>query len=134
MYRTGDHCRWRRDGLLEFVGRTDGQVKIRGNRVELGEVESRLGAMPGLAGAVAAVRDQGTAGGPVLVAYVVAKAGTRAPSAASVREFARASLPSAMVPSLVGCLTRFRSLSTARSTASAARPGRPGPPVFPGCR
>ena len=107
MYRTGDLCRWRRDGLLEFVGRTDGQVKIRGNRVELGEVESRLGAMPGLAGAVAAVRDQGTAGGPALVAYVVAKAGTPAPTAASVREFARASLPSAMVPSLVVVLDAF---------------------------
>jgi amino acid adenylation domain-containing protein len=107
MYRTGDLCRWRGDGLLEFVGRTDGQVKIRGQRVELGEVESRLGAMPGLAGAVAAVRDQGTAGGPVLVAYVVAKAGTRAPSAASVREFARASLPSAMVPGLVMVLDAF---------------------------
>ena len=107
MYRTGDHCRWRPDGLLEFVGRTDGQVKIRGNRVELGEVESRLGAMPGLAGAVAAVRDQGTSDGPALVAYVVAKAGTRAPSAASVREFVRASLPAAMVPSLVMVLDAF---------------------------
>ena len=107
MYRTGDRCRRRRDGLLEFVGRADGQVKIRGNRVELGEVEARLGAMPALAGAVAAVHDQGAAGGPALVAYVVPNAGTRAPSAASVREFAQASLPSSMVPSLVMVLDAF---------------------------
>ena len=107
MYRTGDHCRWHQDGLLEFVGRTDGQVKIRGNRVELGEVEARLGAMPELAGAVAAVHDQGAADGPALVAYVVAKSGAAAPSAASVREFARASLPSSMVPSLVVALDAF---------------------------
>jgi amino acid adenylation domain-containing protein len=107
MYRTGDRCRLRQDGLLEFVGRADGQVKIRGNRVELGEVEARLGAMPALAGAVAAVHDQGTAGGPMLVAYVVAKVGTGAPNAASVREFAQASLPSSMVPSLVMVLDAF---------------------------
>ncbi len=107
MYRTGDNCRWRADGSLEFIGRTDGQVKIRGNRVELGEVESTLAAMPGLAGAVAAVSDQGSGDGPVLVAYVVAQAGTSAPSAASVREFARESLPSSMVPGLVMVLDAF---------------------------
>jgi amino acid adenylation domain-containing protein len=101
MYRTGDLCRWRADGLLEFVGRTDGQVKIRGQRVEIGEVEARLGAMPGLAGAVAVVHDG------ALAAYVVTLPGTRPPTAAEVRYFAGAVLPSAMVPSLVVALDRF---------------------------
>ncbi|MFC1431651.1 amino acid adenylation domain-containing protein [Streptacidiphilus sp. N1-3] len=105
-YRTGDRCRLRPDGLLEFVGRTDDQVKIRGQRIELGEVEAGLAAMPGLAGAVAAVHDQG-AEGTALAAYVVARAGAPAPSPAQVREFGRTVLPSAMVPSLVVVLDRF---------------------------
>ena len=106
MYRTGDRCRWRADGLLEFIGRADGQVKIRGQRIELGEVEARLGVMPGVAGVVVTVYDQGS-GGPALAAYVVAEAGSAAPTAAEVREFGRAALPSSMVPSLVVALDRF---------------------------
>ncbi|WP_371477820.1 amino acid adenylation domain-containing protein [Kitasatospora sp. NBC_00315] len=106
MYRTGDRCRWRADGLLEFIGRADGQVKIRGRRIELGEVEAGLGAMPGVAGVAVAVHEQG-AGGPALVAYLVADAGAPSPTAAEVREFGRTVLPSSMVPSLVVVLDRF---------------------------
>src|SRR5690606_11836855 len=52
MYRTGDRVRWNRDGELEYLGRTDFQVKLNGQRVELGEIESALLAHPGITQAV----------------------------------------------------------------------------------
>ena len=70
MYRTGDLVRWTADGELEYLGRTDHQVKIRGQRVELGEVESTVASMPGVeAVAVLARRDLGP--GPVLVLSLI---------------------------------------------------------------
>ncbi len=70
LYRTGDLARWRRDGRLEFVGRRDHQVKLRGFRVELGEVEAALAAVPGVVQAAAVVRkDHGDQAH--LVAYLV---------------------------------------------------------------
>ncbi|MFC9255606.1 amino acid adenylation domain-containing protein, partial [Amycolatopsis thailandensis] len=65
MYRTGDLVRWVPGRGLEYLGRRDGQVKVRGHRVELGEVEAALAAVPGVRAAAAAVR------GPRLVGYVV---------------------------------------------------------------
>ena len=73
LYRTGDVARWRPDGTLEFLGRLDAQVKIRGMRVELGEIEAVLSGQPGIAWAVVAARteDGGTGAQTELVAYVV---------------------------------------------------------------
>ncbi|MFI9005972.1 amino acid adenylation domain-containing protein [Actinosynnema sp. NPDC053489] len=70
LYRTGDLVRWRADGQLEFLGRLDDQVKLRGFRVELGEVESALSGRAGVLAAAAAVKAD-PHGGQVLVGYVV---------------------------------------------------------------
>lgn len=81
LYRTGDLVRWRPDGLLEFIGRRDQQLKIRGFRVEPGEVETVLLTHPGVREA-AVVACNNAMGSPMLVAYVVqASAGAVAPEA-----------------------------------------------------
>ncbi|MFF7730906.1 amino acid adenylation domain-containing protein [Streptomyces sp. NPDC008001] len=104
MYRTGDLVRWSPDGELAFVGRADDQVKVRGFRIEPGEIEAVLSRHPGVFRAVVAVhepeRAQAHAGaGKRLVAYVVPEAGT-ALDVADVRDSARRTLPDYMVPSV----------------------------------
>ncbi|MEV8517137.1 amino acid adenylation domain-containing protein [Dactylosporangium sp. NPDC051484] len=97
MYRTGDRARQRADGTLEFLGRLDTQVKVRGHRIELGEVETVLAGCPGVAAAVAAVRDD------ALAAYVTARPGAGVDPAA-IRDAARAKLPAYAVPATVTVL------------------------------
>jgi amino acid adenylation domain-containing protein len=101
LYRTGDLVRWRQDGNLEFVGRLDAQVKIRGQRVEPGEIEAVLAQHPAVAGA-AVVAQPSTAGEPRLVAYVAAP-DTR-PGVEDLRRFVQARLPRHMVPAAFAML------------------------------
>ena len=105
LYRTGDRVRRRADGQLEFLGRLDSQVKLRGYRVELGEIEAVLARHPAVAEAVALVRED-VPGDARLVAYLVAAAG-QAPGAGELRSHARASLPDYMVPSAYVLLDAF---------------------------
>jgi non-ribosomal peptide synthetase component F len=72
MYGTGDQCRRKEDGAVEYVGRKDYQVKIRGYRIELGEIEARLGEVAGVREAVVVVRED-EAGEKRLVAYYTEK-------------------------------------------------------------
>ncbi|WP_255950568.1 non-ribosomal peptide synthetase [Streptomyces odontomachi] len=95
MYRTGDVARRRRDGQLEFLGRQDHQVKIRGRRIELGEVEFALRELAGVREAVVAVAD-GPGGHPVLVGYY-----TGTPEPADVRARLATVLTDAMVPGVL---------------------------------
>jgi amino acid adenylation domain-containing protein/non-ribosomal peptide synthase protein (TIGR01720 family) len=94
IYRTGDRGRWQSDGTLECLGRVDQQVKVRGFRIELEEVEHQLLRHPGVRHAAAGVRQ--VAGDTVLVAWFVGDV-----SATALREDAATRLPKAMVPSFL---------------------------------
>jgi amino acid adenylation domain-containing protein len=97
LYRTGDLARHLPGGDIEFLGRADHQVKVRGIRIELGEVESVLREHPALRDAVVLAVPE-SSGGMRLVGYVVPRRGEAAPEA-SVREYLRERLPEYMVPS-----------------------------------
>ena len=103
IYRTGDIARYRPDGEVEYLGRSDQQVKVRGFRIELGEVETVLARHPGVGDAVVVARGQD--GEAQLAAYVTA-AGP-APATHELREFAAGALPVYMVPSTVTVLAAF---------------------------
>ncbi|WP_433240263.1 amino acid adenylation domain-containing protein [Streptosporangium sp. CA-135522] len=90
MYRTGDLVRWSPDGELEYLGRVDQQVKVRGFRIEPGEIEAALSRHPGVAQVAVIARDHR------LVAYVVGTA-----TAEELRRLAARTLPDYMVPSSV---------------------------------
>ncbi|MDP2390899.1 MAG: non-ribosomal peptide synthetase, partial [Acidobacteriota bacterium] len=101
MYRTGDRARWQPDGTVEFLGRLDHQVKLRGFRIEPGEIESVLGRHPEVAHCAVMVRGAGAEAR--LVAYYV---GGNVP-AGSLRELLRLSVPDYMVPSAFVRLERM---------------------------
>ncbi|CTP91662.1 non-ribosomal peptide synthetase [Xanthomonas graminis] len=101
MYRTGDLARWREDGVLEFLGRADAQLKIRGHRVEPGEVEAALLCHPAIAAAaVAGHRDGDGAGAMQLVAYLVAAGDAALPTLDALRQQLHGRLPEYMLPSV----------------------------------
>ena len=105
MYRTGDVVSWNRSGELEYVGRSDFQVKLRGFRIELGEIEAALVAVDSVGQAVAVVHEDAHAG-EMLVAYVTASSGSDV-DVDVVREVLSAGLPSYMVPSQILVLEEF---------------------------
>ncbi|MBV9108331.1 MAG: amino acid adenylation domain-containing protein, partial [Gemmatimonadetes bacterium] len=105
MYRTGDLARWRADGWLEYLGRADYQVKLRGFRIEPGEIAAALEALPGVREAIALVRPSPSGDGR-LIAYVTPK-GDGLPDGTALRDALRRSLPEHMVPAEVVALSAF---------------------------
>jgi len=96
MYRTGDRVSWRADGALDFFGRLDHQTKIRGHRVELGEIEAALCAHADIREACVAVRDG--AAEPRLLAWLVMREGAAMPPEAGLRRYLGEKLPEHMIP------------------------------------
>ncbi|HKV11774.1 MAG TPA: non-ribosomal peptide synthase/polyketide synthase, partial [Thermoanaerobaculia bacterium] len=133
LYRTGDLVRFHADGAIEFLGRVDHQVKVRGYRIELEEIEAALAAHPEVGScAVLAVRQEG--GEPRLVAYVAA------PEGLELRQFLGRTLPAYMVPAAFTFLPELplnasgkvdrKALAALRSTGDAeARGGEPATPL-----
>ncbi len=97
LYRTGDLCRLLPDGTIEYLGRSDSQVKVRGNRIELGEVETVLSGHPQVARAAVSTWGDGT--DRQLVGYVVYR--DRPLDPAELRGYLRTMLPDAMVPTTI---------------------------------
>jgi amino acid adenylation domain-containing protein len=128
MYRTGDLVRWRGDGNLDFLGRADHQVKIRGNRVELGEVEHVLREHPEVGQGVV-VAHGSPADGARLAAYVTGSA-----TAAELAAFLRARLPDYMVPATftaIQALPLNANNKVDRAALPAPRAVPAAPPVPP---
>jgi amino acid adenylation domain-containing protein len=98
LYRTGDRARWRMDGALDFLGRTDDQVKVRGMRIEPGEIEAALREIYGVGEAAVALREVG--GELRLVGYVAAFPAEPPPSAAELRAGLAQRLPEHMIPAV----------------------------------
>ncbi|MGW5860731.1 amino acid adenylation domain-containing protein [Streptomyces sp. NPDC055239] len=135
MYRTGDLARWSESGTLEFLGRSDRQIKVRGYRVETGEIESALRSLPGVTEAAVALtgsRDETQR----LAAYLVTDGPAGAADVADVRDALAGLLPEHMVPTAWATVPRLPltpngKLDTARlpqATPVAARGGAPRTP------
>jgi amino acid adenylation domain-containing protein len=105
LYKTGDRGRYRSDGAIEFVGRTDNQVKLRGHRIELGEIEAALCKHPEVAASVVLTitRENGE---PFLYGYVE-KRSERDLKAEELRRFLADALPAFMIPSRIAVLEAF---------------------------
>ena len=103
LYRTGDRGRWRTDGRLEFLGRADQQIKLRGYRVELGDIEAAVRRLAGIRDAAVVLRED-EPGERRLVAYVVPLDAGATPSIDVLQQQLRAQLPDYMVPATIVAL------------------------------
>jgi amino acid adenylation domain-containing protein len=113
LYRTGDIVRWRADGSLEYLGRADRQVKIRGQRIEPGEIEAQLTAESDVAQAVVVVRERPGLGA-VLVAYAVTQVDEE-----ELRTRLRACLPGSMIPAAIVRIEGFPTTAAGKTDLAA---------------
>ncbi|HEX6910892.1 MAG TPA: non-ribosomal peptide synthetase, partial [Longimicrobium sp.] len=127
LYRTGDRARWTADGALAFLGRADEQVKVRGFRIEPGEVAARLAEVEGVRDALVLVRPDAR-GDNRLVGYVAAP--ERAVSAADLRAHLRGVLPDYMVPQAYVVMDAFPQTPNGK-TDRAALPAPADPAAAP---
>lgn len=97
LYATGDQARYRADGTIEFLGRSDQQVKLRGFRIELGEIETVLNEHPGVRNSAALVQEL-VAGQKRLIAFFVPNLDEGLPSPTTLRTFLQSRLPEYMIP------------------------------------
>lgn len=131
LYRSGDLVRWGSDDRLRYLGRLDQQVKLRGFRVELGEIESALAAHPGVAQAVVtAIAD--TDGEQQLAAHVVPAAGDADTTPAELRSYLTRRLPAYMVPATVTVLDVLPLSPNGKIDRSALPSPQPVAPVAVG--
>lgn len=131
QYATGDVVRWRGDGNLEFLGRRDDQVKLRGYRIEPAEITAALRAAPGVADAAVVVIGHGT---PTAVLHACLVTAGDPLDAGPVRAFAATRLPGYMVPSSYSVVSQLPRTATGKvDTAAIAMAVRPaGAPARPG--
>ncbi|AGJ58827.1 amino acid adenylation domain-containing protein [[Kitasatospora] papulosa] len=122
MYRTGDLARWGEDGSLEYVGRSDRQIKVRGVRVETGEIEAALRTLPGVEDAAVALTT--APDGPErLAAFLVG--GPEAPGHAEAREAVAALLPGPLVPTAWATVERLPLTPNGKLDVAALPPAVP---------
>jgi amino acid adenylation domain-containing protein len=123
MYRTGDRARWRPDGRLEFLGRTDGQLKLRGHRIEPGEIEGVLAEHPDVAEVVVHLRDDLPGGSGLVAYYRPARV-----DQAGLRLLAVDNLPGYMLPAAFVAMDRFPTTPNGKlDRAALPPPGGPTP-------
>lgn len=99
MYKTGDLCRWLEDGNVEYIGRSDFQVKVRGLRIELGEIEAVLDRHEAVRQCIVVAREE-TPADKILVAYVEPRQMEVAPAVGDLRAYLSEHLPAYMIPSI----------------------------------
>ena len=119
LYRTGDLGRWRGDGEIEYLGRVDGEVKLRGMRIDLGEIESVLMAYAGVREAAVEREEEG--GEARLVAYLVRGEGGETPDGRELRRHLRVKLPEHMVPARFVVMEQFPLLPSGKVNRKALR-------------
>lgn len=124
MYRTGDRCRWSADGELEYVGRTDRQIKLRGHRIEPGHVERRLEQLEGVGQAFVSIRS-GASGADRLVGWVVPAESAATLDTHALREQVRRLLPDFLVPAALVQVDVLPRTAAAKVDVAAL----PDPPV-----
>jgi amino acid adenylation domain-containing protein len=128
LYRTGDRVRWARGGNLEFLGRADDQVKLRGLRIELGEIDATLSRHPEVQEAATVIQGSGDSGR--LVGFVVPRDAGRTLRDHALRAFLRETLPGYMVPSVFVVLDALPR-ATSGKVDRRALAGLPAPPPAP---